>query len=141
MAQKTNVLLVDDDVTVRQSLKLALVSEQFGVVVAANGMDALREFGENHIDVVLLDLNLGEESGWDTLVKLKEIRPMVPVILMSGPPENRARHSNGSKEVFMEKPLDLAALFAKLQDMAEAAAGHPPINGWAKGNLGESLSA
>ena len=141
MAQKTNVLLVDDDLTVRQSLKQALALEQFGVVVAANGVDALREFGENHIDIVLLDLNLGEESGWDTLVKLKEIRPMVPVILMSGHPENRARHSNESGEVFMEKPLDLAVLFGKLHDMADAAAGRRTVNAWVKGTLGESLSA
>ena len=57
------MLLIDDDLTVRQSLEQALTLENFLVVGVSNGIEALQEFGKKPIDVVLLDLNLGEESG------------------------------------------------------------------------------
>ena len=108
------MLLIDDDLTVRQSLEQALTLENFLVVGVSNGIEALQEFGKKPIDVVLLDLNLGEESGWDTLEKLKSMRPCLPIILMTGHPEHRARVSADLVETFMEKPLDLPTLFRKL---------------------------
>ena len=122
MAQKTNVLLVDDDLTVRQSLEQVLTLENFRVVPVSNGHEALREFGEKHIDIVLLDLNLGNESGWDTFDKLKRIRPCLPVIIMTGNPEHCPKLAADRAEAFMEKPLDLAMLFRKLTDLATQAA-------------------
>ena len=122
MPQRTNVLLVDDDITVRQSLEHVLTLENFRVVPVANGHEALREFGEKHIDVVLLDLNLGAESGWDTFDKLKRIRPLLPVIIMTGNPEHCPKVAADRAEGFMEKPLDLTMLFRKLTDLAALAA-------------------
>jgi len=116
------VLLVDDDVTVRQSLEQVLTLENFRVVPVSNGHDALREFGEKHIDIVLLDLNLGNESGWDTFDKLKRIRPYLPVIIMTGNPEHCSKLASDRAEAFMEKPLDLTILFRKLTDLAAQAA-------------------
>ena len=124
MPEKTHVLLVDDDVVVRQSLEQALSVENFLVVSAASAGEALREFGAKKIDIVLLDLNLGTESGWDTLQTLKKLRPRVPVIIMTAHAENPAKASKNRPEAFMEKPLDLAALFCKLKDLvAQAGAG------------------
>ena len=122
MTQRTNVLLVDDDITVRQSLEQVLTLENFRVVPVSNGHEALREFGEKHIDIVLLDLNLGKESGWDTLDKLKRIRPYLPVIIMTGNLEHCPKPANNRAEAFMEKPLDLAMLFRKLTDLTAQAA-------------------
>lgn len=116
------MLLVDDDVTVRQSLEQVLTLENFRVVPVSNGHEALREFGETHIDIVLLDLNLGEESGWDTFDKLKQIRPYLPVIIMTGSPEHCPKSAANRAEGFMEKPLDLTMLFRKLTDLAAQAA-------------------
>jgi DNA-binding NtrC family response regulator len=121
MAQRTHVLLVDDDVVVRQSLEQALVLEDFLVVPVGTSGEALREFGERRIDIVLLDLNLGTESGWDTLLTLKRIRPRIPVILMTGHQENNHSVSKNRAEAYMEKPLDLVALFRKLHDLVAQA--------------------
>jgi len=122
VTHRTNVLLVDDDVTVRQSLEQVLTLENFRVVPVSNGHEALREFGEKHIDIVLLDLNLGKESGWDTFDKLKRIRPYLPVIIMTGSPEHCPKTAADRAEAFMEKPLDLAMLFRTLNDLAAQAA-------------------
>jgi|KBSSwiStaDraftv2_1062776.scaffolds.fasta_scaffold2970940_1 two-component system nitrogen regulation response regulator NtrX len=113
----THVLLVDDDANVRQSLEQALLKENFRVVAAATSQEAIQQFGEKRVDIVLLDLNLGKENGWDTVEKLRKIRPRLPVIVMTGQPEQVPSSAKAKSEIFMEKPLDLPALFQKLIEM------------------------
>ena len=117
MARKKHVLLVDDDVTVRQSLHQALMLENFNVRQAANGQEALREFHEHRIDVVLLDINLGEESGWETFHQLRQIQPHLPVIMMTGNPAHAVPPPRHTVEALMEKPLDLIILFKRLNEL------------------------
>jgi two-component system OmpR family response regulator len=112
------VLLVDDDPSVRQSLARALTFENFDVLVAANSDEALRGFAENPIDVLLLDQDLGRESGWDTLEQLRNRKPGLPVIMMTARPEQRTVRSTQGVEALMKKPLDLPLLFEILDALA-----------------------
>ncbi len=122
MANRFSVLLVDDDLNVRQSLEQALALEDFHVVPAANSLEAMRGFGENWIDVVLLDVHLGTENGWDTCRELRRIEPRLPVIMMSGHAgESAAAATSQEILAFLEKPLDLALLFGKLGELAAIA--------------------
>ena len=105
---------------VRQSLEQALTLENFRVFPAANGKEALREFDANPVDIVLLDLNLGRESGWDTIHELRRIRPMLPVIVMTGYPGQDKPVNPILIQAFMEKPLDLQKLIDKLKELASA---------------------
>jgi two-component system, NtrC family, response regulator GlrR len=116
MARKANILLVDDDRSVRESLGQALQGENFQVVSASSGPEALSKIEHNHIDVALLDLNLGQESGWDTFQRLNGL----PVIVMSARPECFAHASAPEAAALMEKPLDMAVLFKTLQDLLAA---------------------
>ena len=118
MIQRPLVLLIDDNASVRQSLTRVLSSENFGVVAAANGEEALRGCGENPIDIVLLDQELGRESGWDTLEQLRKMQPRLPVILMTARPGERPARSTQDVEALMVKPLDLPLLFQTLGDLA-----------------------
>lgn len=122
MTLKTSVLLVDDDSTIRQALQQVLVSENFDVVTAANGHDALCEFDKTPIDIVLLDLNLGPESGWDTFEKLRLMRPRLPIIMMTGNPQEQDSPRASGAEAFMEKPLDLPGLLSKMDELSPRAA-------------------
>ena len=117
VAQRANVLLVDDDCNVRQSLQQVLTREEFGVVPAANRREALLGFHENPIDIVLLDIHLGEDSGWDTLREMRRTRPRLPVIVMSAYPDQAACCRAENIEVFMEKPLDMSLLVEKLNEL------------------------
>jgi DNA-binding NtrC family response regulator len=107
---------VDDDNIVRQSLEQALTLENFCVVTAANRQEALHGFGANRIDIVLLDLHLGRESGWDTLAQLRRIQPLLPVIIMTGHHGQRIPKTT-RVDAFMEKPLHLPTLFLKLNEL------------------------
>ena len=116
--QRPLVLLVDDNPSVRRSLARALSFENLGVVEAANGEEALRSFEENPIDVVLLDQELGLESGWDTLEALRKLEPGLPVILMTARPEQRTPASTQNVQALMKKPLDLPFLLQTLGALA-----------------------
>src|SRR5262245_11462637 len=85
MAQNPHILLVDENTSVREALQRALRSENFQVVSAASGSEALRKFEENQIDAALVDLNLDRhESGWDVFQALTHLAPLLPIIVMVG---------------------------------------------------------
>ncbi len=123
MARATKVLLVDDDSNVRQALHQALVLEDFAVMPAQDGAEALQVFSENAIDVVLLDLDLGPEDGWRTYERLKRLRPHLPVVLMTASPERHAAQAESAFAKVLEKPLDVPLLVRTLNTLA-AQDGH-----------------
>src|ERR1700720_2925536 len=82
-ARKAKVLVVDDDFSVRDSLAMALRSEDFQVVTASNGHEALERYFEGYVDVVLLDLNMPVKNGWDTFERLTALNPYLPVIVIT----------------------------------------------------------
>src|SRR3989442_15907756 len=72
-------LLVDDDAPIRGGLGHALRDENFQVVPAATGREALAKVNEPPIDIALLALNLGRHCGWDPFRKLNELHPRLPI--------------------------------------------------------------
>jgi DNA-binding NtrC family response regulator len=119
--EKQNILIVDDDASVREALAHALSFENLQVVVAANSAEALRESLRRKFDFVLLDLHLGkdpEESGLDLLQVLHETAPSVPVLMMSGFPEEFANAKAQQAAALLEKPLDLPILLRKLGELS-----------------------
>ncbi len=135
MRQRPVILLVDDNPSVRHALNRALAFEDFKVVVAANSQEALRGFQENPVDVVLLDQDLGPESGWDTLELLRKQQPGLPVILMTARTPQRTPHSTQSIQALMEKPLDLPLLFRTLSLLLEQSHPTPFPSGVRPGRL------
>src|SRR5690242_7226959 len=79
---KPRVLLVDDDFSVRQAVGLALQSEDFEVVTAWNGREAVEKYFNGHIDLVLLDLNMPISNGWDTFERLTALNPYLAIVLI-----------------------------------------------------------
>jgi PAS domain S-box-containing protein len=80
------VLVVDDEKNVRLSTERLLKGFGFEVLVACDGVEALEllRSAPKGIDVVLLDLSMPRMDGTETLKKLRELDPTVPVVLSSG---------------------------------------------------------
>lgn len=79
------ILIVDDHAVVRDGVK-NVVDEQPGAVVfgeASTRSEALQLAGEEHWDLVVLDLSLGSQSGLEVLKELKQLRPQLPVLILS----------------------------------------------------------
>src|SRR5256885_15646817 len=76
-----HILVVDDEAPTRELLSIYLKRRGCTVTTANNGADALRLVNELPVQLVILDINLGEKaSGLDLLEPMKKSRPNVPVI-------------------------------------------------------------
>ena len=127
MTTPMNVLIIDDDSTVSQSLGQALAIENHRVVSAANSREAMRTFCENKIDIVLLDLNLGPESGWDIFRHLTAIKPLVPVIIITGEIDPHQPSGGRSVDALVPKPVNLPVLFQLLRKFAPEPTEKPSL--------------
>lgn len=78
------ILIVDDEVFIRENVERILIEDGYRVLGAANRQEALEIIGSNEIDLALLDLNLGSEDGLALLNELKEADPHLLVIIITG---------------------------------------------------------
>lgn len=82
------LLIIDDDILVRQSIVTYLQDSGFGVVEAANGSDALHILASQNVldypDLVITDLRMPDIDGLQLLQELQDLHPKLPVIVISG---------------------------------------------------------
>ena len=79
------ILVMDDEAPTRELLSIYFKRRGCTVTTASTGADALRLVNELPVQLVILDINLGEKtSGLDLLEPLKKSCPNVPIILFSG---------------------------------------------------------
>ena len=77
-----NLLIVEDDITIRQGLKFYLEQENFNVISVEFAGDAIKTINNNHIDLILLDVNLPDMDGFELLKKIKKIKD-IPIIFLT----------------------------------------------------------
>jgi two-component system response regulator AtoC len=78
------ILIVDDEAFIRENLERILSEDGYRPFSTESGDEAVKQVGEEEVDLVLLDLNLGSKSGLDVLRALKEVDPEVLVIIITG---------------------------------------------------------
>lgn len=77
-----NLLIVEDDITIRQGLKFYLEQENFNVISVEFAGDAIKTINNNHIDLILLDVNLPDMDGFELFKKIKKIKD-IPIIFLT----------------------------------------------------------
>jgi two-component system chemotaxis response regulator CheY len=116
----TEVLVVDDEVAVLQTIADALTDEGYAVVTARNGALALQRVRDRRPDVVLLDLMMPVMDGW-TFLRLCRTDPGcadVPVVVLSA--VNHMAITSLQADAFVAKPFDLGDLLAAVERLAAA---------------------
>ena len=113
----TTILLVDDDVSVRQSIARVLDAEDFHVLSAANGNEALTILQNQPVDLILLDLNMPGKNGWETFQHISFDAPAVPVIIITARPNQLFTALAAGAAALMEKPLDFPKLLRTIRDL------------------------
>ena len=114
---KKRVLIVDDDAAVRQSIRKVLEGTGYEVATASDGEAAVVQFVPEQIDLVLLDLNLPLRSGWDVFERLTTRYPFVPVIIITGIPDQYRTALVAGAGALMEKPIDVPALLNTMEEL------------------------
>jgi two-component system, OmpR family, response regulator RegX3 len=113
---KTLVLLVEDEESFVDALRIGLDREGFGVVVATDGMQALEMFEATHPDLVLLDLMVPKLSGIDVCRAIRE-RSEVPIIVVSAKSEeiDTVLLLEMGADDYVTKPYRLRELVARMR--------------------------
>ena len=78
------ILVVDDDATIRESIKLVLASVGIETVPAENGERALEAFSQTDCDGAIVDLMMPGMSGLETICALRAKSPELPIVVVSG---------------------------------------------------------
>jgi two-component system, cell cycle sensor histidine kinase and response regulator CckA len=118
------LLLVEDEAAVRSSVRRLLEWHGYTVLEARNGAEALRVYQahEGRIDLILTDVVMPEMGGHELVERLRESRPDLRVLFMSGYAE-RAFISDGSMPVgtgYLEKPFTVETLMRRLREVLDA---------------------
>lgn len=119
MAEPRNILVVEDDAGIRESIAECLLTEGYAVTPVANGVEGLEWLRrENHPDLIVLDLVMPLMNGAQFLAAVRDDPALreVPVVLMTAAMPTRdlpIPAANG----YLEKPF-------QLEDLLEAVARH-----------------
>lgn len=84
MGLKKRILIIDDDLDMCVLLSRFLNKKGYEAETAANGAKGLALFKEEDFDVVLCDFRLGDKSGREILLEIKELNPQTAVIIITG---------------------------------------------------------
>ena len=116
-----SILLVDDETPIVTVLTKALRSRGYDVRSVTSGFDALLALAEEVPDVMLLDVNLPDLTGWEVLRRLSPTdRERVPVIVFSASPLSPARVTEFHPAGVLLKPFPIEALNRLIADLVTA---------------------
>lgn len=103
------ILIADDDLSMRQALAESLESCGFEVETAENGADALQKFQKGKFEVVVTDMRMPKMTGMDVLRGIKKISPLTPVILITayGTVKTAVEAMKEGAAEFIMKPFSL----------------------------------
>ena len=115
------ILLIDDDDTVRLSMRLALEDADYIIDEAANGAAGLERMREQPADLVITDIFMPEKEGLETIDELKRDFPRAKIIAISGggrmDPQDYlevARNLGADRSLF--KPFDIRLLVTTVEE-------------------------
>ena len=111
------ILVVDDERVIRNSIGAMLRAEGFEVRAARSGEEALAKFSERRPDLVLLDVMMPGKGGLQTCEEMRRADPLVPVIFLSAVPNDttKVRAFGAGADGYFEKSENPDVLVARIR--------------------------
>lgn len=123
----SHVLVIDDNEAIRQALREILALDEVRTTLAQNGLEGVEAFqaAGGAFDLVLLDLTMPVLSGEETFIRLTQIQPNIPIVLMSGYSEEEAsrRFTGLGLTSFLKKPFRVEQLLEKINQAVSLSKG------------------
>lgn len=114
-----SILLVEDEPRLRRTLVRSLGGRRYRVEEAPTAAAAVAAATSARFDVMLLDVNLPDASGWDVLRRLRAVGRELPVVVLSAVPPNPSRVREFAPVGVLHKPFPLDALLRLVQSVCE----------------------
>lgn len=116
-----NILIIDDERSVRNSLGEILRDEGYGVEVAENGPEGLEKAGKQHFDVIFCDIKMPQMDGIEVLDKMMEAGIDAAIVMISGHGDIETAVDCIKKGAFdyIPKPLDLNRTLITIKNASE----------------------
>lgn len=110
------VLIVDDDKEIVESIAIFLKGEEYTVLKAYNGLEALDIISDNQVHLMILDIMMPKLDGIKTLMKLRESKN-IPVILLSAKSEDNDKifGLTAGADDYVTKPFNPSELIARVR--------------------------
>jgi len=120
------VLLIEDDSTTAQSIELMLKSASFVIYTTDLGEDGIDLSKVYEYDIILLDLNLPDMSGFEVLRSLRASKVSTPTLILSGLAgiEDKIKGLGGGADGYMTKPFHKDELVARIHSIVRRYRGH-----------------
>jgi two-component system, cell cycle response regulator CtrA len=120
------VLLIEDDRSIAQSIELMLKSESFNVYSTDLGQEGVDLGRLYDYDIILLDLNLPDISGFEVLRSLRLSRVNTPILILSGVSgiEEKVRCLGFGADDYLTKPFHRTELIARIHAIVRRSRGH-----------------
>ena len=102
------IMVADDDKNTRMLLKAVLEAENYNVLTAENGEEALALLDRNHVDLVVLDIMMPKMDGYQFTRTLREANNDLPILMVSAKqlPSDKKRGFMVGTDDYMTKPID-----------------------------------
>jgi CheY-like chemotaxis protein len=114
--RKSSVLCIDDEPSILKVRKLLLESAGYFVLTASSGKEGLDIFRSNLVDAVVVDFSMPDIDGGMVAARVKEIKPRIPVIMLSAYPGVQAT-INGVVDAFIKKGGEPKDLLSRLESL------------------------
>ena len=121
VANNINVLIIDDDANLRQSLQDILQVNGFDSLGVENGEQALEVIAETHYPVALIDLKLSDMPGLEVLAGIKQVSPGTECIVLTGfaSADSAIQAVNLGAYSYIQKPYDVEQLLLTIRHALE----------------------
>jgi CheY-like chemotaxis protein len=118
------ILIIEDETELREMLKTSLIRRKYTVLEAANGKDALLHFKPSMTDLVVTDLIMPEEDGLKVIMKMRELKPSLKIIAISGGGKaGPGGYLNLAKALgahaVLSKPFSINDLIMKIEELLD----------------------
>jgi len=115
------ILLVEDESCLRRVLARSLEARGHRVVAVATGREAVATALAEHVDLMLLDVNLPDAAGWDVLRELMLVGQPIPTVILSAVPPSASRVRQLHPVAVLRKPFPIDALLQIVQAVQRGA--------------------
>jgi DNA-binding NtrC family response regulator len=115
---ETRILIVDDDDTIRSTMKAILEDEGYTVDLAASGKEGVQKANETAYNIALLDIRLPDMEGVELLKLMKPAVPRTRKIMVTGYPstQNAIEALNKNADAYLIKPVDIEKLLKTIEE-------------------------